>query len=413
MSGIKRKLLIAVALVFCVLYLYFIRLESNYKFDTMNNNKIDQIEPYEDIRHQKQETELQKAESGSNNYPVTSDSADAMAPTSLHTTTRTAVILFCEGRSGSTWLSSFFWKNPNVFYVYEPLYPGQPSNKNVAAGEHAHMMRDHAKISQVTDVYNCHIDYGRNTIFPLPLGRYPYYQPELKACERARSCAKTIGTLTQYCTSKSHVVQKIIRVFNISDFIELKKSLGFQIKIIHLVRDPRPHILSRQKIFSYMYNEDDPVHYNQKSPEDQSKDRTLLCQRVLSNLKLADTGMFGEDYFRITHEEMSLKPLKWAKELYKFVGLEYNEATEKYINEITHPTYEGGMDPDGRYRQFSVYRDSMAVLNKWRQSAKPSRVQEIERECGDLLKYLKYEKLYDEQGQLVNEEPWPLLSQED
>lgn len=411
----KRKVFIAIVLVFCVLYLFFIRMESNYKFENTNNRVINQLAPQEDNRRQKQEAELQKAESGSNNYPLTSDSADAMAPTSLHHTTKTAVILFCEGRSGSTWLSSFFWRNPNVFYVYEPLYPFFNSgDKHVAAAQHAHMTLNHAKISQVTDVFNCHIEYGRNSIFPLPLGRYPYYQPELKACERAGNCDQTIGTLTQYCTSKTHVVQKLIRVFNISDFTELKKSLGFQVKIVHLVRDPRPHILSREKIFRDMYNEADPDPYSSKTQEAKSKDRTLLCQRVLNNLKLADTGMFGNDYFRITHEEMSLKPLKWVKELYEFTGLEYTEATEKYINEITHPTYnEGGKDPDGRYKQFSVYRDSMAVLNKWRQSAKPSKVQEIERECGELLKYLNYEKLYDEHGALVNEEPWPLLSHED
>jgi len=408
----KRKVLIGVALVFCVLYLYFIRLESNYNFENTDKNVINQLEPLEKPVNDIQE-EKHKAEQGSNNYPATSDSSDAVAPTSVHTTSKTAVILFCEGRSGSTWLSSFFWKDPNVFYVYEPLYPGAEGRRNVAAGEHAHMVRNKAKLAQVTDVYNCNIEYGRNSIFPWPLGRYPYYQPELKACQREKNCEEKIGTLTDYCTSKSHIVQKLIRVEDIAELVELKKSLGFQVKIIHLVRDPRPHILSRQKIFRYMFDEDDPEPYNSKSKDDQSKDRVKLCERVLSNLKLADTGVFGKDYFRITHEEMSLKPLKWAKELYEFVGIEYTEATETYINEITHPASFGAKDPDGRYKQFSVYRDSMAVLNKWRQSANPSIIQSIEEECGELLTYLKYEPLYDEQGVLVNNEPWPLLEKED
>ena len=32
------------------------------------------------------------------------------------------VLLLTEGRSGSTWLSSFFWHRQEVYYTFEPLY---------------------------------------------------------------------------------------------------------------------------------------------------------------------------------------------------------------------------------------------------------------------------------------------------
>jgi len=49
--------------------------------------------------------------------PVDSAAADVRnSSTPITVDNKMILILYTEGRSGSTWLSSFFWNHPKVFY---------------------------------------------------------------------------------------------------------------------------------------------------------------------------------------------------------------------------------------------------------------------------------------------------------
>lgn len=315
-----------------------------------------------------------------------------------------AVLLNCEGRSGSTWLSSFFWKNPDVFYIYEPLYP---LPLNTYAKQKAHLKNDYANMLQVADIANCNLDNkSGKTMFPMVLGRYPYYQPALKHCKENDDCPET---LTLYCQSKSHIVQKVIRFYNISYYQQLQNQLEMPMKIVHLIRDPRPHIISREKYFKSMF--DDDLDYSQLSDIEKSEERRKLCLRELENLKFGDSSIFNKDsYLRISHEEMSLDPINWARRIYQFTGLDFNEETKSYIKEITNgkSLVKDGKDPDGRHAGFSVYRDTLTVLYKW-MSSKPEHIHDIEKECKEVIDYLGYVNVYDDKLNLINKNPWPRL----
>ena len=135
----------------------------------------------------------------------------------------------------------------------------------------------------------------------------------------------------------------------------------------------------------------------------------FLRLQIHNRQGITDAGAL-KHYIRVTHEEMSLAPIKTAKSLYNFAGLDFTEETEKYINEITHGSdlVKGGKDPDGRFAGFSVYRDTQKVLRKWMGSDK-GHIHEIERECAPLLEYIGYKPLYNEHLENVNDNPWPNL----
>ena len=392
-----RKITVSIAVAFCLLYLFMVHKQSSIPF-TNTTHDVGDIKPPE---------ELKNDVTNRLNYPPytkTDNSESSLNPTDPTPKKRYAIILNCEGRSGSTWLSSFFWRNPNVFYVYEPLFP-MSSNKRIYQSNGWHDNEGHIK--QLTDGFQCKLRYPHETIFPDVIGRYPKYQPELKHCEESGSCPES---LTEFCQSRSHMVQKVIRVTDMRDYQKLISSLNMPVKIIHLVRDPRPHIISREKVFTYMINEDGPK-YNNLSPEQKSDERRKLCQRELDNIKIGDSSIFDSStYIRLSHEEMSLHPITWAKRLYDFVGLEFTEETEEYLLEITKggSLIKGGKDPDGRFSGFSVYRDTLTVLHKWKKESR-DHVHEIENECSELLDYLGYVKIYNDKLELIAQDPWPKL----
>ena len=163
-----------------------------------------------------------------------------------------------------------------------------------------------------------------------------------------------------------------------------------------------------------MYKESGP-DYKDLPADDQSWERRQVCERVLNNIKLGDSSFFPRDnYIRVTHEEMSLSPITWARRLYEFAGLEFTGETEEYINKITHgaKSVANGKDPDGRFAMFSVYRDTLKVLYKW-VGKTHEHVHEIEKECKGLLDYLGYVPLYNDKLEKITDNPWPLLEGED
>ena len=238
MKGVRR-LLVYGACFFCTLYMVFLHLESSYSYNGT---------PYEDTQ-----PHIGNPGTLKNKNPQVINTANAAIADKQSVFKKTspsgrvAIVLNCEGRSGSTWLSSLFWNNPNVFYVYEPLYP---SDSNDAYMKAASLPERQGHINQLADSYSCQLDRNKGeTPFPMVIGRYPTYQPELKHCHETNSCPPS---LTSFCNSKSHVVQKVIRVFNISDFKALQEKLDIPVKVIHLVRDPRPNIMSREKYFKWV-----------------------------------------------------------------------------------------------------------------------------------------------------------------
>ena len=394
----NKRFLLCAAASFCVLYTIFVHLQLSYKYyNDAWGISLDESSAVDtqDRNEQSAETYIEPFSKDGNQINSTKGK-------------KYAVILNCEGRSGSTWLSSFFWTNPDVFYVYEPFYP---LNLNQYAKQKSHLTDDDANVLQAADIANCHLDYDSGkTIFPLVLGRYPTYQPILKHCKENNNCP---ATLTSFCKSKTHVVQKLIRFTNMSYYQQLQKQLDMPLKIVHLIRDPRPHIISREKNFKNMFSEEVP--YGQMTNKQKSKERQNLCFRELTNIKVGESGFFNDNnYLRLTHEEMSLNPIEWAKKIYNFTGLDFNKKTASYINEITNgkSLVNGGKDPDGRFAAFSVYRDTLAVLYRW-MTANPSHIHEIEKECKELIDYLGYVNIYDDQLKVINKNPWPDLVKND
>merc|ERR1712183_1102136 len=94
--------------------------------------------------------------------------------------------------------------------------------------------------------------------------------------------------------------------------------------IIHLVRDPRGIVNSRYKIHKQW-----PVRQTENT-----------CKRLVTNAKLGEERPEWLDgrYMRVRYEDLALRPMEVAEEIYKFVDLPFVPEVRSWISQNTHAT---------------------------------------------------------------------------
>ena len=141
-------------------------------------------------------------------------------------------LLSSTGRSGSTFLSALIKSFPITFYLFEPLRP--LSRKFKLDAELSNSM--------LKEIFNCnlskhHLDLLSTEYYPLFVKR--------NSCNELKKCPKK-ERLNDYCKKFNITVVKTIRTRLSS--AETFMSSSDNVKIIHLIRDPRGFITSMIKV---------------------------------------------------------------------------------------------------------------------------------------------------------------------
>ena len=256
------------------------------------------------------------------------------------------VAIVTEGRSGSTYLGGVFNVDPESFYIAEPLY-----------GCHECRTNETSLKNLIRKVYDCNFLKNKTMVSQI----YWDY-----ACERSSYCniskpehdleAKTIWY--NLCKNSSFQVIKFIRLANLKP---LQSIFGDNIKIIHLVRDPRDTINS---YFS--------LNWHEKAFQEHGFNFYIhvVCD-VIEN-KLNEYVYFNEsNIMQVRLEDLSLEPIKKTQEIWKFLGRNTNLPieVEKYLKNTT--LHEKNAITKGFF------------LSK-------EQVEKIEQECSTVLKKLGY-----------------------
>ena len=172
-------------------------------------------------------------------------------------------------------------------------------------------------------------------------------------------------------------------VKSIEKLFEVCEVAGIECKVIHLIRDIRPLVMSSQKVVFFK--------------EIDSLERPSMRQFVYSRCEMTEMNLnlvkeFDPSLRRhvtlVRFEDLAVEPLKVLDYLYEFAGLEVLENITNWVVKITQPSLK---DLKAEERNpVSVVRDSFEVLNKWRLVADPCYVHVIERYCRDVMKLMGY-----------------------
>ena len=135
---------------------------------------------------------------------------------------------------------------------------------------------------------------------------------------RKRVC---VDKLERACLSSSHVIIKTIRfpMFLVQKLTLLMPNL----KIIHLIRDPRPTLYSAKK-FGW-------------TPGDAETFAKGFCNEIYSNLMVAKqiNKNYNNRIFTVLYEHLATHTLSTVKEMFTFLGIPFTEHIKEHVHKLT------------------------------------------------------------------------------
>lgn len=330
---------------------------------------------------------------------------------------RRHILLFATTRSGSSFTGQLLNQHPEVFYVFEPLYHVQQAFTNSSSRLRRTLDR-RALLGAYRDLllnlYTCDLHFMENYIHPEPqdhmtnslfrrssshaLCSPPVCQENMDGLSEAPDeswCPKKCGALnfslaSVSCLSKGHVAIKTVRVPEVGDLRTLTEDPRLDLKIIHLVRDPRAILASRIAAFSDQFRAWKIWNATGRQPRYVDLTQiTSTCTDMTASLTTAlqrPLWLRGR-YLLVRYEDLALNPKDKAEEIYRFVGLDMDERVLAWITRNTNSNT--GSPSDWNYK-YSTSRDSKATAENWRLRLSFDIVRTVQNLCNSTLSQLGY-----------------------
>lgn len=197
--------------------------------------------------------------------------------------------------------------------------------------------------------------------------------------------------LRKACNSYKHTVIKILTARvpdkTIQSFRELfQQQNEYDVKVIHLVRDPRAVIYSRMKSVSWIKSSYRDSNFSSHVHE--------LCDPIEQNIRLG--LLYPPPWLRnrfkvVRFEDLAVNTVNIAQELYRFTGFDWSESVGKWISAHNRPPSNFN-----ERAPYSLYRNPSDVIDNWK-SAPEDLIRIVEDVCSDLMKMLGYDRWVNEE----------------
>ena len=283
------------------------------------------------------------------------------------------IILVTGYRSGSSFLGSIFDSNPSIQYMFEPFHGTTMTyyyKRDMLIGARPdHSESDLRMLYLQQLLHNC-------TVYPTGFHeRYQFCGTEAEHWFRFgnSACSEDIARrkrlpLYEICMYRKTTVIKVIRLQDLSDIFKVAKIKSANIKIIQLLRHPVALSLSRSGYHSFFEWDKRKKFERTDGDIDQRRIRSAFeafnyCHEHLKLIELVENDpWFKERYLRITHLEMSLKPLETAKIIYSFVNETFTPQVRDHIANVTNGESENKLR-----NPLIVYRNTSMLIDDWKE----------------------------------------------
>ncbi|XP_054889665.1 carbohydrate sulfotransferase 6-like [Poeciliopsis prolifica] len=324
------------------------------------------------------------------------------------------VLLLSSWRSGSSFLGQVFGQHPSVFYLMEPGWHVWSTMRTSGAKTLRMAVRD-----LMRSVFQC--DFSVMDSY-MPKDRktssfFTWYQSRAlcspPVCSvtpfgqisNVEECQKECHDLafekvTNSCQIYSHVVLKETRIFELESLYPLFQDPNLDLRIVHLIRDPRAVYRSRNESALSFEMDNAIVLEHRAAP--QGKEQFLIMKKICqSHIRINKTAtqdppaFLKGRYKLVRYEDVTRSPLQEIIDIYDFVGLEMTKEMEDWILKMTHGRGTGNLN-----NAFEVIsRNAAQVSQAWRTMVPYNEVKSIQEVCKEAMSMLRYKAVNSEEEQ--------------
>ncbi|XP_063053348.1 carbohydrate sulfotransferase 6 isoform X2 [Engraulis encrasicolus] len=347
-------------------------------------------------------------------HPTSSSSSSSSSSTSSQG--KVHVLLLSSWRSGSSFLGQVFSQHPSVFYLMEPAWHVWMTLRMSGARELRMAVRD-----TLRQVLKCDLSVMDSYMPPHPNVSQLFMWSHSRALCSAPACALTprgafsnetdckkrcdargLGGAEAACKSYSHVVLKEVRIFELESLYPLLHDPELDLRIVHLVRDPRAVWRSREQSAKALA-QDSAVVLEQKMSEAKGAEAQYrVMQEVCrSHVRLHETALLKPPHFlrgrykMVRFEDLVRDPLGQINGIYQFTGLDMTPRLQNWVYNITH-----GKGKGTKKEAFSITsRNAEDVSRAWRTSLPYEKVRRIQEVCKGAMSLLGYRAVNSDKEQ--------------
>ena len=318
---------------------------------------------------------------------------------------RRNVIVLSEPRSGSSFTGEIFAQHTDVFYLYEPLFHLLPMKRKASETPENQRRYNTLVYNLLSNIFTCNFS-DRYYLKELKTKRNKMKCPDESADSlwMSQSCGVqlTQENLEYLCKRRKVTVAKMLitRLITkdtptpIKQLSFLCNSDYFDCLFIYLVRDPRAVISSLLNLGFF-----DKKKENILKSGEYSEDYLLglvepkakkICQTVEDNIQFINElpPWLRDKFVILRYEDLVSNPRAIVEDLYDFVGLPVIKNVEKWIRESTTPTETEAAKYEKK--PYSMVRNSLEVITKWRRTEQSNVVKIIEENCEKVMERLGY-----------------------
>ncbi|XP_064015851.1 carbohydrate sulfotransferase 4 [Pogoniulus pusillus] len=322
------------------------------------------------------------------------------------------ILILSSWRSGSSFTGQIFSQHPSVFYLMEPAWHVWVKMYQNSASVLHMAVRDLVRSVFLCDmsVFDAYMSSQKkkSDLFQWETSRALCSPPACGLFSRsdiipAGNCKILCGKypfskVEEACKTYSHVVIKEVRFFNLKVLYPLLIDPSLNLKIIHLVRDPRAVFRSRENTKADLAHDVNIVvgAWGLKGEAELYKAMEVICKSQAEIYKTGRQAMpsFLKDrYLLIRYEDIVRDPLARAAQMYAFAELHFTPELQKWVHNITHGKGQGT-------QAFGIgSRDALGVSQAWRKTLPFEKIEKVQNVCKDAMSLLGYRLVQSEEEQ--------------
>ncbi|KAJ1083512.1 hypothetical protein NDU88_003671 [Pleurodeles waltl] len=324
------------------------------------------------------------------------------------------ILILSSWRSGSSFVGQLFSQHPDVFYLMEPAWHVWVAMYQNSANVLHMAVRDliRSVFSCDMSVFDAYMHKKRNVsdLFQWAVSRALCSVPACDDFQRTEitsemTCKTLCGKypferVEQACKTYSHVVLKEVRFFDLNVLYPLLRDPSLNLKIIHLIRDPRAVVKSReQTVRALMRDNGIVLNTNGTKVDDHKYD--VMQQICRSHVQIYETAtrktpaFLKGRYMMVRFEDLVRDPTIEISAMYEFAQLKPTKKLESWLYNITH-----GRGPGNRKEAFkTTSRDAVNVSQAWRNAVPFEKIKKIQDVCKGAMTMLGYQLVDSEKEQ--------------